>query len=79
MSYTRGNMVHGMYRFLARAIGKSILITTLSPQRAVIIGVIEKIDDDIVIVRAQDSGGQICIRLEAIATVEEPPTAVSSR
>lgn len=59
--------------------GKSVLITTLSPQRAVIIGVVEKIEEDVVIIRTHDSGGQICIRLEAIATVEEPPSAVSSR
>lgn len=72
-------MRQGIHRFLARAIGKPILITTLSPQRAVIIGVVEKVEEDIVILRAQGNSGQICIRLEAIATVEEPPSAASSR
>ncbi len=64
-------MDQGLKRFLFGLLHKPVAISTLAPQQARVVGALEKVEEDTVLVRSRQTGGQVCIRAEMIVTVEE--------
>ena len=65
----------GINQFLGQAGRNLVVITTLAPQESRIVGTVESLQDDVVVLRRQGNDNLICISVSAIATIEvEPPT-----
>jgi|GEM_PF-6503774 len=65
----------GFDAFLRRNQGKIILVVTVAVEQPKFLGTLETLADDSIWLREQSSNRLICLRKEAIVSVEESPIA----